>query len=191
MKNLLLVLVLVASGVSAMAQNIGYADINAILSVMPENEKINEDLQIYATGLQKRLEDSKTQLDAIVAEFNKVLAAGDTAKALEYQKKGLELDKELQKASAAAEQQLAQKRGELLQPVLQRIRGAMEVVAKKKGFEYVMNSVDGSGTSILLWGPEGHDITRAVVDELGIKLENPNGGDQQAAPMQDSGKKKK
>lgn len=191
MKNLLLTLVIIAFGTTAsFAQKIGYADINAILSVMPENEKINEDLQIYATGLQKRLEDSKAQLDAIVAEFNKVLAAGDTAKALEYQKKGLELDKKLQQASASAEQQLAQKRGELLQPVLQRIKTAMEAVAKKKGFEYVMNSVDGSGTSIVLWGPDGHDITREVVDELGIKIENPNGGDQQSAPTQDPKKKK-
>lgn len=190
MKNLLFTLVVVAISASAsFAQNIGYADINAILSVMPENEKIGEDLQIYATGLQKRLDDSKQQLDAIVAEFNKVLAAGDTAKALEYQKKGLDLDKQLQQGSAVAEQQLAQKRGELLQPVLQRIRTAMEAVAKKKGFQYVMNSVDGSGTSIVLWGPEGHDITREVVDELGIKLENQGGG-AATQPAQDTKKKK-
>src|SRR5690606_29366722 len=121
---------------------------------------------------------------------NKVLAAGDTAKALEYQQKGLELDKQLQQGTAAAEQQLAQKRGELLQPVLQRIRTAMEAVAKKKGFQYVMNSVDGSGTSIVLWGPEGHDITREVVTELGIKLEGQDGGATQPAPAQDPKKKK-
>ena len=193
MKNLLLTIVISAIGVSSsVAQNIGYADINAILSVMPENEKIGEDLQIYATGLQKRLDDTKQKLDAIVSEFNKVLSAGDTAKALEFQKQGLELDKQLQQGSAAAEQQLAQKRGELLQPVLQRIRTAMGAVAKRKGFEYVMNSVDGSGTSIVLWGPDGHDITRDVVDELGIKLEG-QGGDAQPspAPVQDAGKKKK
>lgn len=190
MKNLILTMLVVAFGASiSIAQNIGYADINAILSVMPENEKINEDLQIYATGLQKRLDDNKQKLDAIVAEFNKVLSAGDTVKAIEYQKAGLELDKQLQQGTAAAEQQLAQKRGELLQPVLQRIRTAMEAVAKKKGFQYVMNSVDGSGTSIVLWGPEGHDITREVVDELGIKLEG-QGGAAQPAPAQDSKKKK-
>lgn len=190
MKNLLLTLVIFAVGTSvSVAQNIGYADVNAILSVMPENEKINEDLQIYATGLQKRLEDTKNQLDALVAEFNKVLAAGDTATALNYQKKGMELDKQLKEGSAAAEQQLAQKRGELLQPVLQRIRAAMEAVAKKKGFTYVLNSIDGSGTSIVLWGPEGHDITREVVDELGIKLEN-SGAAPGQAPAQDPKKKK-
>lgn len=188
MKNVLLTLsfMIAASSVSV-AQKIGYADVNAILSVMPENKKINEDLQIYGTGLQKRMDDMKAQLDAIVTEFNRVLAKGDTARALELQKQGMEGDQKVREAAQQAEQQLGQKRGELLQPVLEKIRKAMEAVAKKKGFEYVMNSVDGSGTSIVLWGPDGHDITRAVVDELGIKLE----GQGEAAPAESPAPAKK
>ena len=188
MKNLILSLILImATSTLSMAQKFAHADINAILSVMPENEKLNEDLKIYATGLSKMIDDKKAQLDMLVEQFNKVLAAGDTAKAVELQKQGLELDKGLQQSSQQAEQQLAQKRSELLQPVLQRIRASMEKVAKSKGYEYVLNSVDGSGTSIVLWGPEGSDITRAVVDDLGIKLEGAP-----AEPVQEpAGKKKK
>ena len=172
MKNLILALaVIILSTTVASAQKMAHADINAILSVMPDNKKINEDLQIYATGLQKRVDDMKAQIDGAVKQFNEVLSAGDTAKALELQKQGLEMDKQLQQAAQSAEQQLGQKRNELLQPVLTKIRAAMESVAKKKGYDYVLNSVDGAGTSIVLWGPEGTDITRAVVDELGIKLE--------------------
>jgi len=188
MKNLLLTfsLILIGSTIS-FGQKMAHADVNAILSVMPENEKINEDLQIYATGLSKRVQDMKAQLDAVVQQFNQVLSAGDTAKALELQKQGIEFDKQLQQANAQAEQQLAQKRGELLQPVLTRIRSAMEKVAKSKGYEYVLNSVDGAGTSIVLWGPDGADITMEVVNELGIKLEQQG----QPAPAEDSSKKKK
>jgi outer membrane protein len=190
MKNLLMALIAITiTTTSSMAQNIGYADVNAILSVMPENKKINDDLQIYGTGLQKRVDDIKAQLDGLVKQFNTVLTAGDTAKAVELQQQGMEGDKQLKEAAQAAEQQLAQKRNELLQPVLSKMRGAMEIVAKKKGFDYILNSVDGSGTSIVLWGPEGHDVTRAIVDELGIKLE----GDESApaAAPAEKGKKKK
>ena len=192
-KKLIIALIVVAStSTLSIAQNVGYADINAILSVMPEQKKINEDLQIYGTGLQKRVDDLKAQLDELVKNFNQVLAAGDTAKALQLQQKGLEEDKKLREAAQAAEQQLAQKRNEMLQPVLDRIRTAMAAVAKKKGFDYVLNSVDGSGTSIVLWGPDGHDITRAVVDELGIKLEGAEAAPAQPAPVQEPvGKKKK
>lgn len=187
MKNLLLtVIILAAAASSSFAQKIAFADVNAVLSVMPENQKINEDLQIYAAGLQKRLDDMKGQLDGLVKEFQTILAAKDTARALEIQKQAIEGEKLVQQTAAQYEQKLAQKRSELLQPALIRIREAMGAVAKKEGYEYVLNSVDGSGTSSLLWGPEGADITRKVVAELGIKLE-----DEEAAPAKDSGKKKK
>lgn len=191
MKNLILTLsVILFASSASFAQKIASADVNAILSVMPENEKLNEDLKIYATGLSKMVEDKKAQLDQLVKQFEQVLAAGDTAKALEIQKQGLELDKDLQQTNAQAERQLAQKRNELLQPVLERIRTAMGKVATAKGYEYVMNSVDGSGTSVVLWGPEGSDITRAVVAELGIKLEGA-APQQEAAPAEEGKKKKK
>jgi Skp family chaperone for outer membrane proteins len=76
MKNLLMALIAITiTTTSSMAQNIGYADVNAILSVMPENKKINDDLQIYGTGLQKRVDDIKAQLDGLVKQFNTVLTA--------------------------------------------------------------------------------------------------------------------
>ncbi|MDC0303654.1 OmpH family outer membrane protein [Flavobacteriales bacterium] len=187
MKNLFLaIIVLGSTATSSFAQNIGYANVNGIFSLMPETKKMNEDLQIYATGLQKGVDDMKGQLDAIVKQFNDFLAAGDTAKALEIQKQGLAGDKQLQQAVQSAEQQLAQKRGELSQPITDKILGAMQSVAKKKDFDYVLNSVDGSGISIVLLAPDGHDITRAVIDELGIKLEGAK-----EVPAQDGKKKKK
>ena len=187
MKKILLTLAIAAlTGSSSFSQKLAFADVNAVLSVMPENKAINEDLQIYATGLQKRLDDMKGQLDGLVQQFNSALAAKDTAKALEFQKQAIEGDKVVQQSAAQAEQQLAQKRSELLQPALKRIREAMEAVAKRNGFDYVLNSVDGSGTSSLLWGPEGSDITRKVVSELGIKLE----GESEAAPAPEEKKKK-
>jgi len=186
MKNLLLAFSMVALiPITTLAQKIAYADVNAILGVMPENEKINEDLQIYAMGLQKPLGDMKAELEAMGKQFQQVLAAKDTAKALEIQKQALEGEKKFQEADKKAEQQLAQKRSEALQPVLNRMRKAMETVAKKNGFDYVMNSIDGSGTSIVLWGPEGHDITGKVVEELGIDLKQ-----QAPSPNSDNGKKK-
>ena len=104
MKNLLLtVFILAATGSTTFAQKIAFADVNAVLSVMPENEKINEDLGIYATGLQKRLDDMKGQLDVLVKEFQQVLAAKDTAKAIEIQKQAIEGEKVVKQAAAQSE----------------------------------------------------------------------------------------
>jgi outer membrane protein len=188
MKTKLVTLLFVTMSTLSYAQKIAHADINAILSVMPENKRINDDLRIYATGLSKMVGDKKAQLEAVVQQFNQTLGAGDTLKAVELQRQGLELDKEVQEANTNAEQQLQQKRSEMMKPVLERIRKAMEKVATKQGFECVLNSVDGSGTSVYLWGPESADITRAVVKELGIKLE---GSDKNPEPEKEEKKKKK
>lgn len=165
-----------------MAQKIAYADINALLSVMPENERINNDLQIYATGLQKRLDDMKAQMELYGQQFQVALGKRDTATAITIQEKAMAMDQQLQESSKQAEQQLQQKRNEMMQPVLERIRKAMESVSKRDGYEYVLNSIDGSGTSIVLFGPEGNNITMKLVDELGIKLEGREGAAPAPAP---------
>ncbi|MCB9186145.1 MAG: OmpH family outer membrane protein [Flavobacteriales bacterium] len=192
MKSTLITICFVVATTMSFAQKVAHADINAILSVMPENQKINEDLRIYATGLSKMVDDKKAQLEIVVEQFNQTLGRGDTLKAIELQKKGLELDKDYQQSGAQADQLLQQKRNELMQPVLTRIRAAMETVAKKGGYECVLNSVDGAGTSVVLWSPQGTDITRAVVEELGIELKKSEPATpSEQKPVEDPDKKKK
>ncbi|MCF8256850.1 MAG: OmpH family outer membrane protein [Flavobacteriales bacterium] len=178
MKKILLTIAICSASYATFAQKIAYADINAIIGVMPENEKVNEDLKIYATGLQKGLDDIRAQQELYAKKFQQALAKKDTATAVGIQEKAIEGDKQLQEATAKAEQQLQQKRGEMMQPALTRIRTAMETISKRDGYTYVLNSIDGAGTSVVLYGPEENNITMKLVDELGIKLE----GRQDAAP---------
>jgi len=187
MKKLALILLVASAPIVANAQKIAYADVNAIIGVMPENKKVNEDLQIYATGLQKRLDDIKAQKEVYGQQFQKALAAKDTATAIQIQEKAIEGDKQLQESSRQAEQQLQQKRAEMMQPALDRIRKAMETISKRDGYEYILNSIDGSGTSIVLFGPEGNNITLKLVSELGIELE---GAPAQSTPPVEEKKKK-
>lgn len=193
MKKIVLALAVCAAPFFTYAQKIAYADINAIIGVMPENEKVNEDLKIYATGLQKGLDDVRAQLELYGKQFQAALAKKDTATAIGIQEKAIEAEKQLQEATAKAEQQLQQKRGEMMQPALGRIRSAMEAIAKRDGFTYILNSIDGSGTSAVLYGPDDHNITMKLVDELGIKLEGRENAAPAPAPApteQKDGKKK-
>ncbi len=189
MKVLLLIVTICAIPFFSSAQKIAYADINAIIGVMPENEKINADLQIYATGLQKRIDDMKAQLEGFSQQFQQSLSKRDTATAIAIQEKAIALDQQLQESTHQAEQQLQQKRNEMMQPVLARIRKAMETISKRDGYEYVLNSIDGAGTSIVLYGPENNNITLKLVDELGIKLEGRENAAPAATPAKDSKKK--
>jgi outer membrane protein len=186
MKVLALVIMVMSTPLMSLAQKIAYADVNAIIGVMPENKKVGEDLKIYATGLQKPLDDMKAEQEVLGKQFQKALSAKDTATALQIQEKALEIDKKLQEASRLAEQQLQQKRSEMMQPALDRIRKALDAVRKRDGYSYILNSIDGAGTTIVLSGPEEDNVTLKLVKELGIELE----GQDSAAPAPAPEKKK-
>lgn len=191
MKNILLAIAICSAPLVSFAQKIAYADINAIIGVMPENEKVNEDLQIYATGLQKRLDDLRAQQELYGQQFQAALTKKDTATAIGIQEKAMENEKTLQEETRKAEAQLQQKRAEMMQPALNRIRKAMEAIAKRDGFTYILNSIDGSGTSSVLYGPEENNITMKLVDELGIKLEGREAAPAPAPSSAPEEKKKK
>lgn len=182
MNVFLLVILVVITPLMSLAQKIAYADLNAIIGVMPENKKVNEDLNIYATGLKKPLDDLKAEQEILGKQFQKALAAKDTASALQIQEKALESDKKLQESSRKAEQQLQQKRDEMMQPALNRIRKALDTIRKRDGYSYILNSIDGSGSTIVLSGPEEDNVTLKLVKELGIVLDGQDGTSPASAP---------
>lgn len=171
MKSILIAAFLLCSVVTVNAQKIGYTNVNAVLSVMPETKAMNADLQTYQLGLQKRLEDMQNQLNYLYAEYQKKAQGPDSSGIGALTTTITKLDGDLKATTQVSEQQLATKRAELLNPIVDKIEKALDVVKEKGKYEFILNSVDGSGTSVILRGPESNDITKALLDELGVKLE--------------------
>jgi Skp family chaperone for outer membrane proteins len=65
---------------------------------------------------------------------------------------------------------MMQMRGELLEPVLEKLQKAIKKVAEEKGYTFILNTVDSQALSIVLHGPEDDDITLAVMTALGIEI---------------------
>ena len=82
----------------------------------------------------------------------------------------LKLEKELRDESLKAEQQLAKKQLELMDPITQKLEKAVKDVAEAKGYSVVLNKTDGSGVSIVLFGPPERNLTKDIMQKLGIKL---------------------
>ena len=82
------------------------------------------------------------------------------------------LQQELLQTQEIAEQELAQRRDELIGPLLEQIGSAIETVAQKQGLSYVLNTTTSSGDMIVLYASEEFrakfDITQSVMEELGM-----------------------
>jgi hypothetical protein len=65
---------------------------------------------------------------------------------------------------------MAQKRDELMDPVIEKLGEVIVGIAQEQSYDFILNAVDGSGTSIVLHGPESRDITKLALQRLGIPV---------------------
>ncbi|RQP13767.1 MAG: OmpH family outer membrane protein [Chryseobacterium sp.] len=144
------------------AQKIASIDYEEVLSAMPETKKMSTDLD----ALNKSKSDElNKQAEAFQAEIQKYQAEGAKMTEQQRQAKESELQKKqqnLQQLQMLAQNDIAQKRNTLLQPILTKLDAAIAKVAKANNYEFVLDAA-----SLVYKG--GPDATAAVKKELNIK----------------------
>jgi len=172
MKKTLLILSLVLFGAGvqqadAQATKIGYVRVNDVLGLMPElaAEKVNLD----TVGNQFIKDSIMPRLNYIQSEYQKKLQEyADTTKPKSVRDIiGKELQSyqdELGQAESFIQQIAQAKQQEFLEPYIAKTRKAIDAVAKKRGYTYVVSPES------LLVAPETDNLLVPVLTELGIKI---------------------
>lgn len=148
---------------------IGYVRIDDIVSVMPElaPEKVNLDTvgaQFVKDSIMPSVQFKQDEYNAVVAELSDTTKKiNEAVKKLKFQKMQ-ELQQELSGVDNYIQQVLQAKQQEYLRPYYAKAKAAIEAVAKKKAYTYVLN------TDVFVVAPAADDLSLAVVAELGIKL---------------------
>lgn len=158
---------LLCAGMVANAQpKFGYVNSQEIIFSMPEINQVQAQLE----QLQKDVEE---QLEIIQVEYNN--------KAMEYQKNAanysdairqskeqelMGLQQRYEELGKAGQADLQKKQGELMQPVIDKAKAAIDKVAAEGGFAAIFDMAVGS----LAYWDEAQltDISPAVKAELGI-----------------------
>lgn len=151
---------------------IGYVDPQVVLSKMPEMKAVQQRIQNFAERKQQELSQKEQQFQTEVTNFEqKSGVISEEARAKEEERLS-QLQNELLQFRQQAEQEIAQKRAELLGPLLQQIQQAIDTVAEEKGLSYVLNTTTSTGDLIILYVSEEmraqNDITDAVMQELDL-----------------------
>ncbi len=163
-----LALCLLFSAVNSQAQKFGYVDSNAILEGMPKVKEAESNLDALNKQLQAKGQKMMEDFQAKYEELQRKVQAGEitpkdqdnqTALLEEERNKIVQFDQDMQN-------QMAQKRDELLKPILEEVKTAITAVAKDNGYTYVF---DGSpGVGILLYADESTNLTAQVKTKLGL-----------------------
>lgn len=154
----------VAAQSSSASSKIGYISTEELISIMPETVKADSNLTQYRNALIQNAQDKEAALTAAIEKFN-----ADSAKftpAVKDVKRG-ELQKMLQDLSAEEQriqQQLEQRRNELIGPINKKAFDAIQAVAKESGYAYIIEK------NALLVAPPGDDVLALVAKKLNITL---------------------
>ena len=166
MKKILLTICLVVAGLfAAEAQNkLGYINSNELLSIMPESTEMQTELQSYAKGLESSLAAMQAEGEKKLADYQQNEA---TMSDLVKQDKVRELESIQQRIpefQQNAQESLAAKEQELITPILDKARKAIEDVAKEGNFTYIFDASTGN----ILYAAESENVLPLVKAKLGL-----------------------
>ncbi len=159
-----MVLFLGATTISSAQSKIAHINTQDLVEAMPEMKAAQSQLE----KLQKTYD---TEIRAMAQELdNKIKQYGAEAesKTDEVNKKRAEEVQGMQNNIGAYQQQalkdLDKKQVDILQPILERAKNAIQKVARVKGYQYVLDSTSGGGLLLA----EGYNLLADVKTELGI-----------------------
>jgi len=156
----------------AQDMKIGFVDPRVILERMPEMSAVRQRLQNFAERKQREISDAETSLQSEIELYQqKVGVISEEARQKEEERLG-EMDLELRQLQNRAQQELQQRRAELMAPLLEQIQNSIDDVASQRNIDYVLNTTTSQGDVIILYVKdeirEESDITDAVMEKLGI-----------------------
>jgi outer membrane protein len=170
MKNFFkLAVVLVATvfslNASAQAPKFGHIDSNALLLLMPERKTAETNIQSYAKQLEGQLQAMTQEWEGKVADYQKEEKSLSDLMRKTKVKEITDLENRIKDFQQTAQEDLQKKEGELLQPMIDKAKKAIEEVAKENKYTYVFDSSMG----LLLYSPESDDIMPLVKKKMNIK----------------------
>lgn len=164
-KKLIIALVLFAGTTGFVnAQKIAHIDVQELLSQMPQMKTAQAELQKLGETYKADIESSVTELKNKYNQYSNE-AAGKTKE--ENDKRAAELqgyEKNIGDAQQTAQQELQKKQQELMGPITEKAKAAIEKVAAAEGIDYVIDASPGGGLIVA----KGKDLLPAVKKELGF-----------------------
>ena len=168
-KGFIVVLVaLLAFGGSAIAQKnikLGHINSNDLMQIMPGRDTA-------MNLLQKEVEDLQAEMEAMKKEYetqvNNYLAKKDQLSELIRKSKESDIQKmaeRIETFQANAQKLLEDRQEELLKPIVDRAKAAIEEVGKENGYTYIFDA----GVGTILYSQDSDDIMPLVKKKLGLK----------------------
>lgn len=167
MKYFILILFIVISFFNLSAQKFKYGYINAdkVLQEMPEIASANKTLEAYIKPINDYISTKTAEYNKKFEDFNKT-----NEKLSDFLKKEKEselnkLQNDLRQFQVNAQKEIAQKKNELYQKAIIKLKTAIAEVAKENSYRFIIDNSNGQ----LLYSDKQDDVELLVKKKLGIQ----------------------
>ena len=164
--KLTLAITLLMGSTSLFAQKFGRINTQEIIMSMPETKTMQTNMEAYAKELQDNIETMNVEFNTKLQDFQKNYnTLNDMAK--EMKEKDLsDLQNRIREFQERAQQEYQKKQNELLAPIIEKAKGAIDKISAAGGYLVVFDTSTGS----LAYFDETNlaDIAPEVRKELGI-----------------------
>lgn len=158
------ILFLGATSFSMAQSKIAHINTNELIEAMPamktartELEKLGKtyeaEIQTMATEYQNKMKQYQAEVETKTDEEN-------AKRAEEVQT----IEQSIRQYQQNAQQDIQKKETDLMKPIFEKAKAAIQKVAKAQGFQYVLDSTQGSGVLLA----DGKDLMADVKKELGF-----------------------
>ena len=166
MKRMILAIAIIGTAITLHAQKFGHITAEQLLIAMPEYDSAQAKVEELRLHYTMEIERIQVEINKKIEEFSANEATMSElikeAKASEVQ----ELQMRLQNYSQTAQQDLQQQTQIVIQPVMEKARGAIEEVAREHGLIYVFDISQGNP---VYTSEESLDMVPLVKAKLGVQ----------------------
>lgn len=159
MKKLILMLMLCAP-MALFAQKFGHLDSQALLQSLPEATEAQKKLEEKGKQLEKQLTDMQSELQRKAEEYDKTKSTMNATKQAETEKALQDMYAKIQQTVQDNQRTFNEEQQKVLGPVLDKVRNAIEAVAKAGNYVYIMEK--GAGQPLYINEALSKDITAEV-----------------------------
>ncbi|NNM22916.1 MAG: OmpH family outer membrane protein [Flavobacteriaceae bacterium] len=168
MKNLKLLFVAALLFIGATSLNaqskVAHIDTQALVEAMPEMKAAQSQLEKLQKTYDAEIKSMMKEWETKVKQYDGEAASKTEEENLKRVEEVQGMQKNIGDYRNQALQDLQKKEVDLLQPILEKARTAIQKVARTQGFQYVLDSATGNGVILA----DGTDLLSSVKKELGI-----------------------
>ena len=160
------VLLMFGNAINAQSLKIGYIDSNEVMNMMPERDSIEVSLMKFEQQLERELRAMATEYQSKITDYQNNMATMSNLIKQSKEKEITDLQTRIQEFQQNADQEFSDKRIELLNPLINKVKKAIEDVGKEQNFTYILDSATGV---ILHVGTSAENVLPLVKAKLKLK----------------------